>query len=379
MKTNGGGTIVNTASVVAAVGIGNRAAYCASKGAVAALTRAIAIDHVGDGIRCNAIAPGTIDTPYFDEILQKSANPDLTRKALAARQLFGRLGTPEEIASGILFLASDESRFATGTILTLDGGMQGQPYRVVKTAKGLDVPYGSEYVLEGRLLSRQREMEGPFGEFPGYYSGGHRYPVIEIDRVSHRKNPIFDAVYVGRPWTELDFLQAMTTSAPIFVQLNHMFPEVIAVNALYTHGLVVIVSTKVRYGGFAKSVGMGVLTTPHGLGYAKFVIVVDADVDPFNLDQVMVLARNDCRERPATATDHQTRNSEAEQHVSETKSGSASDTVGKSGSAGNRPWLAAANAFSLPLLMCWKASPRFANIISTCPPITSVSAGGTPL
>ena len=79
----------------------------------------------------------------------------------------------------------------------------------------------------------------------------------------------------------------MTTSAPIFVQLNHMFPEVIAVNALYTHGLVVIVSTKVRYGGFAKSVGMGVLTTPHGLGYAKYVIVVDADVDPFNLEQVM--------------------------------------------------------------------------------------------
>jgi 4-hydroxybenzoate decarboxylase len=111
--------------------------------------------------------------------------------------------------------------------------------------------------------------------------------VIEIDRVSHRKNPIFEAVYVGRPWTELDFLQAMTTSAPIFIQLNHMFPEVMAVNALYTHGLVVIVSTKVRYGGFAKSVGMGVLTTPHGLGYAKFVIVVDADVDPFNLDQVM--------------------------------------------------------------------------------------------
>ena len=66
--------------------------------------------------------------------------------------------------------------------------MQGKPYRVVKTAKGLDVPWGSEYVLEGRLLAGQREMEGPFGEFPGYYSGGHRYPVIEIDRVSHWEN-----------------------------------------------------------------------------------------------------------------------------------------------------------------------------------------------
>jgi NAD(P)-dependent dehydrogenase (short-subunit alcohol dehydrogenase family) len=126
MKQNGGGTIVNTASVVAAVGIANRAAYCASKGAVAALTRAIAVDHVGDGIRCNAIAPGTIDTPYFDEILERSPDPAATRMALAARQLLGRLGTPEEIAAGILFLASDESRFATGTILTLDGGMTAQ-------------------------------------------------------------------------------------------------------------------------------------------------------------------------------------------------------------------------------------------------------------
>ena len=70
--------------------------------------------------------------------------------------------------------------------------MQGAPYKVVKTEKGLDVPWGSEYVLEGRILGRQREIEGPFGEFPGYYSGGHLYPVIEIDRVSHRKTPIFE-------------------------------------------------------------------------------------------------------------------------------------------------------------------------------------------
>jgi 4-hydroxybenzoate decarboxylase len=167
------------------------------------------------------------------------------------------------------------------------GAMQGKPYRVVKTEKGLDVPWGSEYVLEGRILAGQREIEGPFGEFPGYYSGCHHYPVIETDRVSHRKDPIYDAVYVGRPWTELDYLQGMTTSAPIFVQLKTTFPEVIAVNALYTHGLVVIVSTKNRYGGFAKAVGMRVLTTTHGLGYAKIVIVVDEDVDPFDLRQVM--------------------------------------------------------------------------------------------
>lgn len=165
--------------------------------------------------------------------------------------------------------------------------MQGEPYQVVQLENGLDVPVGAQYVLEGRILSRQREVEGPFGEFPGFYSGCHLYPVIEIDRVSHRKDPIYDAVYVGRPWTELDYLQAMTTSAPIFAQLKQDFPEVVAVNALYTHGLVVIVSTRVRYGGFAKAVGMRLLTTTHGLGYAAIVIVVDEDVDPFDLNQVM--------------------------------------------------------------------------------------------
>jgi NAD(P)-dependent dehydrogenase (short-subunit alcohol dehydrogenase family) len=126
MKAAGGGTIVNTASVVAAIGIRNRAAYCASKGAVAALTRAVAIDHVADGIRCNAIAPGTVDTPYFEEILRNSPDPAATRSALEARQLLGRMGTPEEIAAGMLFLASEESRFATGSILTIDGGMTAQ-------------------------------------------------------------------------------------------------------------------------------------------------------------------------------------------------------------------------------------------------------------
>jgi meso-butanediol dehydrogenase/(S,S)-butanediol dehydrogenase/diacetyl reductase len=126
MQANGGGAIVNTASVVAAVGIRDRAAYCASKGAVAALTRAVAIDHVGDGIRCNAVAPGTIDTPYFAAILKNSPDPAAVRKNLEARQLLGRLGTPEEIAAAILFLAGDESRFATGTILTIDGGMTAQ-------------------------------------------------------------------------------------------------------------------------------------------------------------------------------------------------------------------------------------------------------------
>ena len=126
MQAQGGGVIVNVASVVAAVGIRNRAAYVASKGAVAALTRSIALDYVNDHIRCNAIAPGTIETPYYTEILAKADDPVAIKKGLEARQPMGRLGTPDEIASGILFLACDESRFATGSILTLDGGMTAQ-------------------------------------------------------------------------------------------------------------------------------------------------------------------------------------------------------------------------------------------------------------
>jgi meso-butanediol dehydrogenase/(S,S)-butanediol dehydrogenase/diacetyl reductase len=126
MRAQGGGVIVNVASVVAAVGIRNRAAYVASKGAVAALTRAIALDHAEEGIRCNAVAPGTIDTPYYDEVVRRAPDAAAFRKGLEARQPLGRLGTPEEIADAILFLACDEGRFATGSILTIDGGMTAQ-------------------------------------------------------------------------------------------------------------------------------------------------------------------------------------------------------------------------------------------------------------
>jgi meso-butanediol dehydrogenase/(S,S)-butanediol dehydrogenase/diacetyl reductase len=126
MKKQGWGVIVNTASIVATVGIRNRAAYCASKGAVAALTRAMALDHVADNIRVNCVAPGTIDSPYFEEIFRKSDRPAELRRELEARQAMNRLGKPEEIANAFLFLASDESSFCTGSMLTADGGMTAQ-------------------------------------------------------------------------------------------------------------------------------------------------------------------------------------------------------------------------------------------------------------
>ena len=126
MKQRGRGVIVNVSSTAGKRPSTGMPDYTVSKAAVLSLSRLVADLYAGDGIRCNAIAPGTIDTPYFDEILKKSTDPGAMRKALVARQLLGRLGTPEEIAAGILFLASDESRFATGTILTLDGGMTAQ-------------------------------------------------------------------------------------------------------------------------------------------------------------------------------------------------------------------------------------------------------------
>ncbi|MGW2169498.1 non-oxidative hydroxyarylic acid decarboxylases subunit C [Streptomyces sp. NPDC001705] len=170
----------------------------------------------------------------------------------------------------------------------LAGALRGAPAPIAESPlHGLPVPWGSEVVIEGVIEGRKREIEGPFGEFTGHYSGGRNMTVIRIDKISYRTDPVFEHLYLGMPWTEIDYLMAANTCVPLFEQLKRDFPEVQAVNAMYTHGLVVIVSTKVRYGGFAKAVGMRVLTLPHGLGYAATVIVVDEDVDPFNLPQVM--------------------------------------------------------------------------------------------
>ncbi|MCX7340984.1 MAG: SDR family oxidoreductase [Hyphomicrobiales bacterium] len=122
MTRQGGGVIINTASAVAVVGITDRAAYVASKGAVAALTRAMAMDHVADRIRINCVAPGTIETPYFAEIFARSNDAPALRAGLEARQAMNRLGQPVEIAKAMLYLASDDSSFCTGTTLFADGG-----------------------------------------------------------------------------------------------------------------------------------------------------------------------------------------------------------------------------------------------------------------
>ena len=166
--------------------------------------------------------------------------------------------------------------------------MRGAPAPIaVVPGTELEVPWGCEVLLDGRILAGVREIEGPFGEFTGHYSGGRRMPVIEIDRAFWRTDTIFETLYLGMPWTELDYLIGPATCVPLLKQISQDFPEVTAVNAMYTHGLLAIISTGRRYGGFGKAVGMRALTTPHGLGYCKVVIIVDEDVDPFNLPQVM--------------------------------------------------------------------------------------------
>jgi NAD(P)-dependent dehydrogenase (short-subunit alcohol dehydrogenase family) len=117
--------VVNTASIAALIGLPRRAAYCASKGAVLALTRAMAADHVGEGIRVNCVSPGTADTPWVQRLLASAEDPDAEMARLAARQPTGRLVTADEVAQAIVYLASPRSGAVTGTSLSVDGGMAG--------------------------------------------------------------------------------------------------------------------------------------------------------------------------------------------------------------------------------------------------------------
>ena len=124
MLRKGRGSIINMASVASSIrGLPNRFVYGASKAAVIGLTKAIAADYVGKGIRCNAICPGTVDTPSLQGRIDAQPDPAQARKDFVARQPMGRLGTVDDITGILVFLASDESLFATGNAYSIDGGM----------------------------------------------------------------------------------------------------------------------------------------------------------------------------------------------------------------------------------------------------------------
>lgn len=128
LRESGGGAIVNQASVAALVGVAGMAAYCAAKGAVTSLTRSMAVDLAPDGIRVNALCPGTVHTPLMEPLLAKRGGGDveLGLKLTTAKYPIGRLGQPMDIARAALFLASGEAGFITGAVFTVDGGMTAQ-------------------------------------------------------------------------------------------------------------------------------------------------------------------------------------------------------------------------------------------------------------
>ena len=124
MLANGGGSIINIASVAGSIkGIANRFVYGASKAAVIGLTKSIAIDYIKQGIRCNAVCPGTIDTPSLGDRINAFADPVQARKDFVARQPMGRLGKAEEIGDLCVYLGSDDTVFMTGQTVILDGGI----------------------------------------------------------------------------------------------------------------------------------------------------------------------------------------------------------------------------------------------------------------
>ncbi len=123
--------IVNTCSIAATAGLPQRALYSASKGAVLALTRAMAADHIREGIRVNCVTPGTVDTPWVGRLLDAAPDPQAERAALSARQPHGRLVTPEEVAHAVAYLASPRAGSTTGVELAVDGGLSGLRLRPV--------------------------------------------------------------------------------------------------------------------------------------------------------------------------------------------------------------------------------------------------------
>ena len=126
MMRAGRGSIINMSSCIAEIGLAQRASYAASKGAVLSLTRQMQADYATNGIRVNALLPGTIHTPFVDRYLQESyADPVAGLESLKRRQLIGDLGRPDDVAMAALYLASDESRFVLGSGMYVDGGVRG--------------------------------------------------------------------------------------------------------------------------------------------------------------------------------------------------------------------------------------------------------------
>jgi len=168
------------------------------------------------------------------------------------------------------------------------GALRGAPLAMTRGATvDLMVPATSEIIIEGKVTIGKTHIEGPFGEFPGYYSDLRRTPELEVTAVTHRKNPIFEGLYIGLPLTECDWLSQLANSVSVLRQARQLAPELESFNLASSWVLVGIASMRKRYAGQDKKVMSAILATPHASYGMKLLIIVDHDVDPFNLDQVM--------------------------------------------------------------------------------------------
>lgn len=203
------------------------------------------------------------------------------------------VGAPPAVSSlACIPVDYDESEFAYAA------GLQGETLKIVKAGNGIPVPAYSEYVFEGEVLCGVREPEGPYGEFPGTYSGVRNQCVIKIHRITHRKNPIFEGMYLGDGHCEGNCMSNLITcvSNTEAIRNRDMQNEIVAVNAMVAHGMVLIIAAKQPFGNYAKLVCYNAASSSAGIGHGKVIIVVDPWVDPF--DYEMVFTKIAFRVRP---------------------------------------------------------------------------------
>ena len=173
----------------------------------------------------------------------------------------------------------DEFKFA--------GALRGAPLPIVKAETvDLYVPANSEIILEGYVKLNHREVEGPFGEYSGHYSVMRRYPEMEVTAITHRKDPIYEGLFMSHPPNELDYFTHMLYSATIFRQAKALIPELVAYNNASNWGLTGIASVRQSYAGLARKLMMAIWAIPHG-GFIKNLFVVDDDIDVFDFSQVL--------------------------------------------------------------------------------------------
>lgn len=202
------------------------------------------------------------------------------------------VGAPPAVSSlACIPLDADQSEFKYAA------GLQGSVLELTKTEAGLPVPAYTEFVLEGEVLCGVREPEGPFGEFPGTYSGVRNQCRVKINKITHRTNPIWEELYLGDGHAEGNCMSNLITCVSNTEAIRERMPnEIVAVNAMPAHGMVLIIAAKNRFGNFAKAVAYNAASSSAGLGHGKIIIVVDPWVDPF--DYEMVFTKMAFRIRP---------------------------------------------------------------------------------